>query len=73
MHKIVQYLSTLDTHMKRGSNIAVKNVLQVYVTTTMIFYAIFPKKVNTSHLLTGAGGCSVYVLMSSDVSYLCNC
>ncbi len=42
--------------MKRGSNITVKNVLQVYVTETAIFYVISSKKVRTSHTLTGAGG-----------------
>ncbi len=36
-------------HMKLGSNFAVKNVLQVYVTTSTIFYAIFSKKMRTSH------------------------
>ncbi len=44
----------LFTHVKLGSNIAVKNVLQVYVTTTTIFYAISVKEVRTSHALTGA-------------------
>ncbi len=34
----------LFTQVKLGSNIAVKNVLQVYVTTNTIFYAIPTKK-----------------------------
>ncbi len=42
--------------MKLGSNITIKNVLQVYVTTTTIFYAIFSKEMRTSHVLTGVGG-----------------
>ncbi len=37
--------------MKLGSNITVNNVLQVYVTTSMIFYAISLQKVRTSHTL----------------------
>ncbi len=41
--------------MKLGSNIAVNNVLQVYVTTTTVFYAISLRKVRTSHTITGAG------------------
>ncbi len=41
--------------MKLGSNITFKNVLQVYVTTTAICYAISLIKVRTSHALTGAG------------------
>ncbi len=41
--------------MKLGSNITVKNVLKVYVTTTTIFYAISLKNVRTSHTLTGEG------------------
>ncbi len=35
--------------MKLGSNISVKNVLQVYVTKTMLFYVISSKKVRTPH------------------------
>ncbi len=35
--------------MKFESNIAVKNVLQVYVTTTTIFYAFSSEKVRTPH------------------------
>ncbi len=44
--------------MKLGSNIAVKNVLQVYVTEATIFYVISLKKARTTHThtLTGAGG-----------------
>ncbi len=34
----------LFIHLKLGSNIAVKNVLQGYVTTTMIFHAISSQK-----------------------------
>ncbi len=49
-------IDQLFTHVKHGSNIAVKNVLQVYVTTTTIFHAISLKKVRTLHVLTGAGG-----------------
>ncbi len=49
---IKQYnIYQLFTHVKLGSNIAINKVLQVYVTTTMIFYAISSQKVRTSHSL----------------------
>ncbi len=44
--------------MRLGSNIAVKNVLQVYMTTTMIFYSISSQKVRTSHALKQEYGSS---------------
>ncbi len=44
------HIYQLFTHMKLGSNIAVKNVLQVYVTTTTIFYAISLKKKRWEHM-----------------------
>ncbi len=49
IHKIVQYYQ-LFTYVKLGLNIAVKNVLQVYVTTTTIFYTISSQKVREHHL-----------------------
>ncbi len=39
------------THVKLGLNITINNVLQGYVTTTMIFNAISSQKVRTSHTL----------------------
>ncbi len=47
IHKTVKY--RIFTHVKRGSNIAIKNVLQVYLTRTTIFYAILAPKVRTSN------------------------
>ncbi len=57
IHKIVQYLSALHT-CETWTKIAVNNVLQVYVTTTMIFYAISSQKVRTSHALKQEYGIS---------------
>ncbi len=46
MSRCINYynINQLFTHVKLGSNIAIKNVLQVYVTTITIFYAISLKK-----------------------------
>ncbi len=41
----------LFTHLKPGSNIAIKNVLQVCVTTTMIFRALSSQQARTPHAL----------------------
>ncbi len=51
--------------MKLGSNIAVNNVLQVYVTTTMIFYAKLSQKMRTSYAQKQEYG-------SSDVESVAN-
>ncbi len=47
VHKIVQYLSTCETWVKDRH----QKVLLVYVTTTMIFYAIPSQKMRTPHAL----------------------
>ncbi len=44
--------------MKLRSNIAINNVLQVHVTTTMIFYDISSQKLRTSQALNQEYGCS---------------
>ncbi len=41
--------------MKLRLNIAVKNVLQVYVTKTLIFFVISSQKVRTPDTLRGTG------------------
>ncbi len=50
--KLVQYWSAIQTfEMNLWSKIAKKNVLQVYVTTTTIFYTILSQKVRTPQTL----------------------
>ncbi len=48
LYEQIQYLSDCHT-FDFGANIAVKNILQVYVTRTTICHAISPQKMRTSH------------------------
>ncbi len=54
--------------MKLGSNITVKNVLQVHVTTTMTVYAISSQKVRTSRTKTRIW---IYIVTAYTGKYVC--
>ncbi len=70
IHKIVQYLSALWNNV-------VNNVLQVYVTSTMIFYAISSQNIRTSHTLKQEYGnkytCLFLFVWSYLIYFFCNC